>query len=169
MIDKLSGVEVRGGVAKNDSMIRVDVFQHKANHRYFLVPVYVHHLVTGLPNKAIVANKSQDEWIEMDDNYAFLFALHPNDLIRVTFKGNKPMRMGYYRSCHSGTAAITIALHDRYVMGEGTTSQRTYTKDPDKPIPNDKRGLIEGIGVKSALSLEKYHVDVFGAYLSCPR
>ena len=161
MVDKLSGVEVRGGVARNDTMIRVDVFQHVSSRKFFLVPVYVHHLVTGLPNKAIVAHKDQSQWIEMDKNHTFLFSLYPNDLVRITFK-NKPMRMGYYRGCHSGTGNITIALHDRYVMGEGTTSQRVHTKTPDKPIPNDKRGLIEGIGVKTAVSIDKYHVDVLG-------
>ncbi|MDZ7651822.1 MAG: hypothetical protein U5L03_04325 [Burkholderiaceae bacterium] len=29
VIDKLSGIPVRGGVAKNDTMLRVDVFRHK--------------------------------------------------------------------------------------------------------------------------------------------
>jgi len=167
MVDKLSGVEVRGGVARNDTMIRVDVFQHVSSRKFFLVPVYVHHLVTGLPNKAIVQGKDQNEWVEMDENYTFLFSLYPNDLVRITFK-NKPMRLGYYRSCHSGTGNINIALHDRYVMGEGTTSQRIHTKTPDKPIPSDKRGLIESIGVKTAVSIDKYHVDVLGHVYPAP-
>ena len=43
---------MRGGIAKNDTMLRVDVFT-KAG-KFHLVPVYVHHRVTGLPNRAIV-------------------------------------------------------------------------------------------------------------------
>ena len=41
VIDKLSGIPIRGGIAKNDSMLRVDVFT-KAG-KFHLVPVYVHH------------------------------------------------------------------------------------------------------------------------------
>ncbi len=40
VIDKLSGIPVRGGIAKNDTMLRVDVFT-KAS-KFHLVPVYVH-------------------------------------------------------------------------------------------------------------------------------
>jgi hypothetical protein len=50
--NKQTGIPIRGGIAKNDSMLRVDVFT-KAG-KYHLVPVYVHHRVTGLPNRAIV-------------------------------------------------------------------------------------------------------------------
>lgn len=45
VIDKLSGIPVRGGIAKNDSMLRADVFT-KAG-KFHLVPVYVHHAATG--------------------------------------------------------------------------------------------------------------------------
>jgi CRISPR-associated endonuclease Csn1 len=61
VIDKLSGIPVQGGVAKNDTMLRVDVFT-KAG-RFYLVPVYVHHKVTGLPNRAIVADKMKQNGI----------------------------------------------------------------------------------------------------------
>ena len=64
VIDKLSGIPIRGGIAKNDSMVRVDVFT-KAN-KFHLVPVYVHHTVAKvLPNRAIVAFKDEDEWTVM--------------------------------------------------------------------------------------------------------
>ncbi|HPV24859.1 MAG TPA: type II CRISPR RNA-guided endonuclease Cas9, partial [Casimicrobium sp.] len=74
LIDKMSGVEVRGGLAKNDSMIRVDIFRHKKNFKFHLVPVYTHHRVTELPNRAVVSKKPEAQWTEMDDQYEFQFS-----------------------------------------------------------------------------------------------
>ena len=86
VIDKLSGIPVRGGIAKNDTMLRVDVFRHKKDGKFHLVPVYVHHAVANeLPNRAIVAFKEEENWTQIDDrNFNFCFAIYPNDLIRIT-------------------------------------------------------------------------------------
>lgn len=166
VIDKLSGIPIRGGIAKNDSMMRVDVFNKGG--KFHLVPVYVHHRVNGLPDRAIVAFKDEDEWTFIDDSFEFLFSLHPNDLVRVQQK-NSPSIVGYYRGCHSGTGAINIALHDRFKLGERTTSLALYTKNPNKEIPNDKLGLIEGVGVKVALKVEKFNVDILGNIYPAPK
>jgi CRISPR-associated endonuclease Csn1 len=145
-IDKLSGIPVRGGIAKNDTMLRVDVFT-KAG-KFHLIPVYVHHRVKGLPDRAIVAFKDEPEWTLIDDSFKFLFSLHPNDLVRVAQKGKPPL-LGYYASCHRGTGAITMWTHDR---------SQSVGKD----------GAIEGIGVKIALTVEKFHVDLLGNVYPAP-
>jgi len=148
VIEKLSGIPVRGGVAKNDTMLRVDVFRHKTNHKFHIVPVYVHHAVTELPNRAIVAHKDEDEWTEMDLNFEFLYSLHSNDLVRVSQKKKVPI-LGYYSSCHRGTGNINIWAHDRnQAIGKG--------------------GMIEGIGVKTALNVEKFNIDVLGNAYPAP-
>lgn len=92
VIDKLSGIPIRGGIAKNDSMVRVDVFT-KAN-KFHLVPVYVQHSAPVskgqkrvLPNRAVVAFKDEAEWTLIDDSFEFCFSLHSNDLVRVQQKG----------------------------------------------------------------------------------
>ncbi|MCX8519640.1 MAG: type II CRISPR RNA-guided endonuclease Cas9 [Methylophilaceae bacterium] len=146
VIDKLSGIPIRGGVAKNDTMLRTDVFSK--NSKFYLVPVYVHHRVTGLPNRAIVAGADEADWTLIDDSFAFLFSLYPNDLVRVQQK-NKPLLEGYYSSCHRGTASLTIWVHDR---------NQSIGKD----------GMIGSIGVKTALSLEKFNVDVLGRVYPAP-
>jgi CRISPR-associated endonuclease Csn1 len=146
VIDKLSGVPVRGGIAKNDSMLRVDVFT-KAG-KFHLVPVYVHHRVTGLPNRGVVAFKVEDEWTLIDESFDWCFSLYPNDLVRVTQKGKQAI-IGYYSSCHRGTGNLNIWAHDR---------NNTVGKD----------GMQEGIGVKTALSLEKFDVDVLGNIYPAP-
>jgi CRISPR-associated endonuclease Csn1 len=143
VIDKLSGIPVRGGIAKNDTMLRVDVFRHKKDGKFHLVPVYVHHTVAKeLPNRAIVAFKDEDAWTLIGDGFDFLFSLHSNDFIRITQKNKAPI-LGYYASCHRGTGNLNLWAHDRnQKIGKG--------------------GQIEGIGVKTAVALEKFHVDVLG-------
>ena len=146
VIDKLSGIPIRGGVAKNDTMLRVDVF-NKAG-KFHLVPVYVHHRVTGLPNRAIVAFKDEEEWTLVDDSFQFCFSLYPNDFVRIQQKG-KTAISGYYASCHRGTGNLNVWAHDR-----------------NQQVGKD--GMIEGIGVKTALSLEKFNVDVLGNRYPAP-
>lgn len=141
VIDKLSGISIRKGIAKNDTMLRVDIFTKGG--KFHLVPVYVHHAVAKvLPNSAVVAFKDELEWTLIDDSFAFCFSLHPNDLVRVVQKG-KPAILGYYSSCHRGTGNLNIWAHDR-----------------NKLVGKD--GSIEGIGVKTALTLDKFNVDVLG-------
>lgn len=134
-----SGVEINGGLASNGDMVRVDVFQKDG--KFQLVPVYVHHFTQKrLPNKAIVANKDEKDWLEMDDK-DFLFSLYRNDLVRI--KSKKEDITGYYAGTHRGTGAINIRTHD---------NDPAFGKD----------GIKEGIGVKTLLAFEKYSVDYFG-------
>jgi CRISPR-associated endonuclease Csn1 len=149
VIDKLSGIPVRGGIAKNDTMLRVDVFRHIKDGKFHLVPVYVYHAVAkALPNRAIVAFKDEAEWTLIDDGFAFLFSLHSNDFVRVSQK-NKPPISGYYSSCHRGTAAINLWSHDRNAAV-------------------GKAGIFDGVGVKMAVSIEKFHVDTLGNIYPAP-
>lgn len=147
VIDKQSGIPIRGGLAKNDTMLRVDVFTKGG--KFHLVPVYVHHRVKGLPARAIVAFKDEAEWTLIDESFAFCFSLHSNDFVRVSQKGKSPI-LGYYSSCHRGTGNINLWAHDRNTQV-------------------GKDGMIEGIGVKTALSIEKFHIDILGnAYVAPP-
>ncbi len=95
VIDKLSGIPIRGGIAKNHSMLRVDVFTKGG--RFHLVPVYVHHRVVGLPDRAIVAFKDEVEWTRIDGSFDWCFSLHPNDLVRVRLRSEA--HLGYYSTC----------------------------------------------------------------------
>jgi len=145
VIDKLSGIPVRGGIAKNDTMLRVDVFT-KAG-RFHLVPVYVYHAVAKvLPDRAIVAFKDEAEWTLIDDSFGFCFSLYPNDLLQVTLKQEK--WIGYYAGCDRSTGNVNLWAHDRsLVVG--------------------KDGLIR-TGVKTALSIEKFNVDALGNRYPAP-
>lgn len=148
VIDKLSGIPIRGGIAKNDTMLRVDVFRHKKDSKFHLVPVYVHHAVAKeLPNRAIVGGVEEKNWTLIDDSYEYCFDLSPNDLALVKLKDSE--RFGYFAGCDRSTGAVHLWTHDR----------------------NNKvgvSGLIRSIGVRTAVSLEKFHVDVLGNIYPAP-
>ncbi len=146
-------VQNKTAVADNGSMVRVDVF-YVEGEGYYLVPIYVADTVKPeLPNMAIIAHKSYEDWKEMKEE-DFIFSLYPNDLIKV--KSKKDMNLSivntestlpksyadndlflYYKKANISTAAMTVINHDN-----------TYT--------------INGLGVKTLVSLEKYQVDVLG-------
>lgn len=139
-----SGVLVHAGngVADNasGSIVRVDVFIK--DRKYFLVPIYTWQVAKGiLPNRAVIADTDENEWEMMDKNSTFQFSLHPNDLIRV--KTKKDEFWGYFNGLNRHTGGINIRTHD-LEKSKG------------------KQGIFEGIGVKIALSFEKYQVDELG-------
>jgi len=130
-----------GGIANNGDMLRVDIFTKGG--KYFAVPLYVADAVKkDLPNLAVVANKSESEWTVLDESYPFLFSLYSNDWVKVSFK-NEPPKEGYFAGLDRSTGAISIWTHDR---------NKSVCKD----------GLLRSIGIKTALSLEKCHVDILG-------
>jgi CRISPR-associated endonuclease Csn1 len=141
-----SGIPVRGGWADNATMLRADIFTKKG--KFYAVPVYVSDVVSKvLPSKAITAAKPKSEWPMMDESYTFLFSLYKNDWVKVCDK--KAVREGYYSGLHSGTANISLRVHDR------------NTKIGEK-------GEIKGIGIKTAISVEKYQVDLLGNLYKSP-
>ena len=145
VIDKLSGIPIRGGIAKNDTMLRVDVFT-KAN-KFHLVPVYVHHSVTKvLPNRAVVAFKDEAEWTLIDNSFDFCFSMYPNDLIHTKLKTES--YWGYFSGCDRATGAIGLWVQDR-----------------NKLVGKDG---LNRVGIKMALSIEKFNVDVLGNRYPAP-
>jgi CRISPR-associated endonuclease Csn1 len=155
VIDKLSGIPVRGGIAKNDTMLRVDVFRHKKDGKFHLVPVYVHHrncrIGSVQGNCRTGPSWHKDEMngrsLTMDSNS--LSRLHPNDFIENYFEERRHLS-GYYAGCNRSTGAFNLWAHDRNQKSE-------------------KKGLIESIGVKTAVALEKFHVDVLGNIYPAPQ
>lgn len=77
----------------------------------------------------------------MDDGYDFMFSLHPNDWLSVQLKDE--ILQGYFSGIDRSTGAVSLWVHDRN-MAVG------------------KDGLYRGIGIKTAKSLTKCHVDFLG-------
>lgn len=135
-----SGVKIRGGLANNGDMLRTDVFvkkNKKGKDEFFLVPIYLSNLGKELPNRAIVANKNEKEWLLIDESYQFRFSLYMDDLIKVT-KNNKEI-FGYFNGTDRAVGSISIEAPDR--------SQK-----------------YRGIGVKTQDRFQKYSVDPLGNF-----
>lgn len=139
--------------ADNGSMVRVDVF-YVEGEGYYLVPIYVADTVKKeLPNRAITRDRSYIDWKVMDDK-KFIFSLYPNDLIKVTSK--KDMKFSLVRN--ESTLPKEHTTKAEYVYYKKTSiSTGSITV-----INHDKTYLINSLGVKTLLSIEKYEVDVLG-------
>lgn len=137
-----SGIYIRGGLANNGDMLRTDVFvkkNAKGKDEFYLVPIYLSDIPKGvLPNKAIVAYKSESEWLEMDENYQFKFSLFLDDLVKVTKKEKEVL--GYFNGTDRAVASISL------VSPDGACAYR-------------------GIGVKTQDKIQKYQVDPLGNYV----
>ena len=129
-----AGVPVRGGIANNGDMIRIDVFQR--NGKYYLTPVYVADLMQGrLPNRSIKAGKQESDWPIIDDTYVFLFTLYPYELLRIVTKRGE--FFGYYKQTNRNTGNILLCP------------------------PNHSDAELNTC-ITTALNVEKYHVDMLG-------
>ena len=136
-----TGVWVRNhnGIADNATMVRVDVFEKGG--KYYLVPIYSWQVAKGiLPDRAVVALKDEEDWTVIDDSFEFKFVLYANDLIKVQLK--KDSFFGYFIGLDRATGQISLRHHDL---------------DKSK----GKEGIYR-IGVKTALSFQKYQIDELG-------
>jgi len=141
------------GVANKGSMIRIDIFTK--NNKNYIVPVYTSDYYNGVtPNKAIVANKKQEDWLEMTNEYKFKFSLYPNDLIYVK-NFNKDISL---TSSHKENKETLIRKEFMlYYVGCDINTNRIDVINSD----NSFSGRISPLSFES---FEKYSVDVMGNY-----
>ena len=133
-------VSNHNGIADNATMVRVDVFEKGG--KYYLVPIYSWQVAKGiLPDRAVVQGKDEEDWTIMDDSFEFKFVLYANDLIKVTAKKNE--FYGYFAGLNRATGTIDIRVHD-FDSTKG------------------KNGIFQSVGVKTALSFQKYQIDELG-------
>lgn len=135
-----SGIKIRGGLANNGLMLRTDVFSKKnkkGKEEFYLVPVYLSNMGKALPNKAIVAHKKEDEWIEMDESYQFKFSLYMDDLVKAQ-KGSSIV-WGYYKGTDRDGGSFKLRPHDKSI-----------------------NNFDIKIGAKTQDNIQKYQVDPLG-------
>ncbi|PWA10009.1 type II CRISPR RNA-guided endonuclease Cas9 [Pueribacillus theae] len=135
--------------ADNASIARTDVFQHRDNGKYYLIPIYVSDVKEGrVPNRFITQNKPYNDWLECTEDYQFKFSLYPNDLIHVKLPQSKQVKLTnkeeilwqenffYYKKVDVASGQITI------MSQEGS--------------------LLDRIGVQRLVTFDKYQVDPLG-------
>ena len=156
---KSSCVITSNGIASNDKAYRVDVF--KRDGKFYLCPVYMADVYAKkLPDRVVEIKK---EWSKIDDSFEFLFSLYQNDLVKVTSKKEISLTkkikingtekeekissneiIGYYRGTGISTASIEVISHDACYV-------------------------INSLGVKTLLNIEKLNVDIMGNVFKAPK
>jgi len=131
------------GAAMNGSMIRVDIFKKGAKN--FIVPVYIYDLVMKkLPNKAIVSGKPESKWLEMTEEYTFLFSIYPHDLVKIVNDGE--IYYKYYTKCQRVGGALVLAQHDQPINTKVTGI---------KSVDSIDKVVVSPIGDLSLINQEK--------------
>ena len=170
-----SGVNLRGGIVANATMIRIDIFAHKKTGKNYIVPIYAHQAANGiLPNRAIVSGKDKDtgkkkEWLEMTDEYEFIYSFYPFDLIEIRDKKNPEKRIfGYYRQCNIATGGVDIQQPEddwtriKHYQNKFGRQRKSSDNEPDTTAKDEKQTtLFQGVGIQNML-VKKYAVDVLG-------
>lgn len=146
-----SHVEVSGGIANHNHMIRVDIF-FIPGEGYFFIPIYVADTVKKtLPQKAFVRRQGL---VREMDNANFLFSLYPGDLVHVV--SDHPISLDPVEKFKSGSSTIAKQDWMLYFVCAGIA---TGTFDV---ISHDRKYEKRSLGIKTLLTFEKYDVDILG-------
>lgn len=133
-------VTVRGGSADRAEMVRIDVFtkpNKKGAEQFYLVPIYRndiyntdHRLKQEPPNRAVVANKPEPDWVQIDSSFRFVFSLTSLSLIEIT-RPDGEVVLGYFRGLDRSNAKISISPHHDIASkprGHGTKTLLAFKK-----------------------------------------
>jgi CRISPR-associated endonuclease Csn1 len=109
---------------------------------FFFVPIYPHQVADSInwpspPNKAILQAHDEEDWVEINSDYEFLFSLNLHAFVELT-KSNGEIVDGYFKGIDRATGNIALALHTNML------------------------DLRRGIGPKTSLSFRKFAVDRLG-------
>ena len=158
--------EINGGIVKNHSMPRVDVFRGKSGKnkdKFYVVPIYTFDFAAGrLPNKAIVSSKKGEfkDWLEMDEDYEFCFSLFKNDAVRIqTNKMEKPV-IAIYRELDSSNGAMDFHHHSSYAFANDD-EKKFFTRTKNE---KDGRRVMcrESCGIQGLKHFSKVSISPIG-------
>jgi len=138
---------VRGGLAMNESMLRIDIFFSEG--KYHIIPIYVPDIIKSyLPNIALSGKIMND--------IDFVFSLYSNDLVKVI--SEKPIVFKKERKASNPFDTYTTTeTHAYYEYAESDGRITIITHDNSYSY----RGVINNFAM-----IEKYQVDVLGNILT---
>lgn len=139
-----------GAVAANASIVRTKVYQHKKTKRYYLSPIYVNDVLEKrVASKFITPKRPYSEWLDITDDYEFLFNLYPNDIIKIKMpreRTSKTVAGGfvkwtegifYFKGVHSGDARINLSDHmNSFQDAIGSQRLKRFEKYQSDPLGN---------------------------------
>ena len=140
-------------IVSNASMVRLDIFKRKKDNKFFGVPIYTMDFAKGiLPNKAV----STKEWIDMNEDYEFLFSIFPNDLLCIKKKGMEKAELCYYVSFDiGGSGVIKAEFHSNHLV--------SLTGNQKLLFSEAKQEKVQGrISIQNLEIFEKWQVSPLG-------
>lgn len=158
---------VNGGLAKNETMPRVDVFRSKDKGKFYAVPIYTYDFALGiLPNKAIVAKDKGKtrEWLEMDESYEFCFSLFKNDYVKIQAKGMQNPVIAIYTGTGVATASMNFSHHSGYEFA--SEDERAFFTDVDKKTQASLFSRTN-CGIQNLKIFQKVQVSPLGEIKEC--
>lgn len=140
-------------IVKNANMVRLDIFKRKKDNKFFGVPIYTMDFAKGiLPNKAV----GTKEWIEMNEDYEFLFSIFPNDLLYIKKKGMEKAELCYYITFDiGGSGVITAEFHSNHLVSLTDNQKLLFSEAKQEKV----RGRIS---IQNLEIFEKRQVSPLG-------
>ena len=142
---RTTGFDLNGGRVDNAGMVRVDVFS-KPNKRgvdeFYLVPVYRHQVMnptkcSAPPDQAITRGRVENSWEKIEADHRFMFSIYHDAYLEIT-RSDGAVEAGYFRGANRDTNSITVSPHNR------------------------REHRVGSIGVKTAQTFRKFHIDRLG-------
>lgn len=149
-----AGISVNDGCgfAKNDKMVRIDIYNKDG--KYYVIPIYVADTVKPeLPNKAVKAHAPEKDWRDMEEK-DFVFSLYPNDLVYIESVKGIPLRLN--NSEVNGQDIKTVNSLLAYYIGTNRDSATI------KGETHDGAYVIKKLGIQNLKKMEKRQVDLLG-------
>lgn len=107
-----SGILINGGIADNDSLVQVNIYQNSKG-QFLTTPIYAYQIAKKIKPTKWVSAKNEEDWQELTEEDKFLFDLKTGDLVRVETK--KEVFVGYFRKYNRSGASINLVTHDESV------------------------------------------------------
>lgn len=150
--------QIGSKIADNGTMVRVDIFRHKVNGKFYGVPIYTMDFALGiLPKNAVVGGKDKSgvikDWLPMDSNYEFCFSLFKDDLILVRKKEMSKAELCYFAGFDTSGGQIKVEKHNN-LFANLSHSESILFNESEK-----KQGRT---GIQNLKIFEKWQVSPLG-------
>ncbi|MDP3936292.1 MAG: type II CRISPR RNA-guided endonuclease Cas9 [Alphaproteobacteria bacterium] len=151
--DSISLIPLRGGVANNGDMVRIDIF--KSPKGFMVSPIYVIDVLSSkLPDTVVTKEGKTSKEIPIQETWQFLHSFHKNDFIELV-SDNKKAKVkttisGFFVGFDRNNGSIKLQDVTTVIQNLSTGEIKTETHKDNR------------FGIKTLDSIKKYHLTLLG-------